>query len=169
MKNLPLLVFALFAGSETAVSSPLSYEFSFRMPPSSQTDISYISDAPTIPGTDLTDLLPVPPGPIPFPHLSGFPDLPRACSFTVGFETTSFTYIAQTDTTFPNLPGQYLGLPALFVTRFCQSSPATVDISIEAVPEPRTSLLMLAGLVVFCRSVSKSRTNLLDHRGGTTA
>jgi hypothetical protein len=30
-------------------------------------------------------------------------------------------------------------------------------------------LLMLAGLVVFCRSVSKSRINCIGHRAGRTA
>jgi hypothetical protein len=170
VKNLLLLVFALFAaGNETAISSPLLYEFSFRVPPFSETDISYVSDAPTIPGTDVTDLLPVSPNPFPFPILSGFRDVTGAWSFTVRvMPTVGFTYIAQTDTTFLNLPGQYLGLPAL-LTQFGLSSPGTVDISIEAVPEPRTSLLMLAGLVVFCRSVNKSRTNCTGYRAGRTA
>jgi hypothetical protein len=165
--KIPLLVFALFAaGDETAVSSPLLYEFNFRTTPPYSKDISYISDGPTIPGTNVTDLLPPPPSPYPYPALLGSRDVTGAWSFTwLVMPTLVFIYTAQTDTTFPNVPGQYLGLPALVFGNI-PPTPSTVDISITAVPEPRTSLLILAGLVVLCRSVSKFRINWIGHRVG---
>jgi hypothetical protein len=134
------------AGSQTAAANPLSYELSFRVSSlSSGVNISYNAET-TIPGTNLDEVLLLTyPGPV--PSVSGFRD--GAWSFTIGFATTSFTYIAQPDTAFANLPGLYLGLPALFVTRFGESSPGTVDISIESVPEPKTSFLIAAELVVF--------------------
>src|SRR5690349_3807222 len=111
MKSLGLLALAILAsGCQRSVASTLSYDFSFhQLSPLSEAGFSYKSEGPTLPGTNLNDLLRVMyPGP--FPSVSGFRDGSGAWSFTEGFLTTSFTYVALTDTTFANLPGFYEGL-----------------------------------------------------------
>lgn len=145
MKILATVVFAMFlTGGETAIASAVSYEFAFQFPQAGTTSIAYVAPGPTLPGTNLNDLLGS------MSPTTGFRDTAGAWSFTRGSQITSFTFIAQTDTTFANLPGLYSGLPALFVTRFGLSTPGTVDITIETVPEPGTWLLIAVGFAALC-------------------
>jgi hypothetical protein len=152
MKSAFVLAFAmLVAGSGSASASSILYEFNFH-----PVVFTYESDVPTDPGTDVSDLLRLT-SPDASSFLSGFRGANGAWSFTRAFPTTSFMYLALTDTSFPNSPGDYLGLPALFVTRFGDTSPLTVDISIIAiVPEPGNSSMALAGLLLLLGFVSKT-------------
>jgi hypothetical protein len=152
MKSAFVLAFAmLVAGSGSASASSILYEFNFH-----PVVFTYESDVPTDPGTDVSDLLRLT-SPDASSFLSGFRGANGAWSFTRAFPTTSFMYLALTDTSFPNSPGDYLGLPALFVTRFGDTSPLTVDISIIAtVPEPGSSSMALAGLLLLLGFVSKT-------------
>ena len=169
MRNISVIAFAMMAaGSGSATASTLFYNFSFHNAGVAAADFAYPSGTPTVPGTDLSDILraayPSFP-PIVFPVTRGLRDAAGAWYFIRAFETTSFTWVALTDTSFPNLPGVYVGLPAQRLTRFGEVTPLSVDISITETPEPGTSSMLLAGLILSLSFVARTWTlNRVRHR-----
>jgi hypothetical protein len=150
-RTLRLFVLAIVgSGSVPMVAATLSYEFDFFFPGSSlQQQFFYKSEGPTAPGTVLAgvELMPVSGN-----LLVASRDFTGAWLFGVGFSGRfAGTWTTSTDLTFPNSPGAYAGLPALFSTIGIGTgqTPETVDITIQSVPEPGIALSVLTALVGF--------------------
>jgi hypothetical protein len=151
MKLLSLVVAVIVASSASAFAAPLSYRFDFAPTSTSgPVTFSYQTESATAPGMVLSDVQSsLPPA---FP-LVAVREPTGEWSFTwQNSPTFAFHFTAQTNLDFPNSPGLYLTQPALVTSQimFVTSTvPGTVDISIQAVPEPRAAFLMFIGLTAF--------------------
>jgi len=110
--------------------------------------ISYVTTGPTAPGTDLISLVAL-----------GFP--PESYSnrdasgawnfFGWGSPTATDSFSAETDLSFPNVPGFYSSVPATFSVQqmfVFRSGSTTVNISIQDTTEPAGISLSLCGLAL---------------------
>ena len=150
MRSLPLLVVTVIAaGSSSAIASTLTYEFDFaantNSPPAS---FFYVAASPTLPGTILSnvqtslDLI--------FPLVAGRDATGAWSFFWADSPTFSLTFTTQTDLEFPNTPGTY-SEPSLITSQIMfvtTTVPGTVDILIQAVPEPGTAWLVAGSLLL---------------------
>ena len=154
MKMVPLLVLAIVAfGTAPAVAGTLMYEFNFVTPvDAAPQTFSYQTDLATAPGTTISGVQSSPPLAMIFPLVAGR-DGTGAWSFTwMGSPTFVFTWTAQEDLSFPNLPGVYSAQPALLKSQVMfvvNQVPGTVDITIQEIPEPGTCLFAVAALTLF--------------------
>ena len=170
LKILLLLVLAIASsGTLPAVAATLAYEFDFHTPVgSAPQSFFYESDGPTAPGTGLSGVQSLPDVGTLFPLVAsrGFDG---DWSFTgMGSPTYVFTWETQIGLSFPNLPGFYASEPALLTSQVMfvvTQTPGTVDITIQSVPEPAMSLLVLTVLVCMIRrpgTVAGNRVILIE-------
>jgi len=146
MKMLAVITCALVFTGTAAIAGTLTYTFDFAIGGT----IYYVTSSPTAPGTDLSSLVCNCPGalfpPVAERELSGAWDFKYMWS-----PTATEDFLAQTDLTFPNVPGFYPGLPATYSVQemfVVTNYPTTVDISIQETPEPSTAVLFAGGLVL---------------------
>jgi len=159
MKATALLVCCIAVTAMSAFAGPYAYTFDFLNAGFYGGDviISYETTGLTAPGTDLTSLVG---GGIP-PYSYSNRDSGGAWNFFFwGSPTATASFTAETDLSFPNLPGFYSGLPAAYSVQQMfeyHSGSGTVNITIQDIPEPAGISLALCGLALIAGLVLSGR------------
>jgi hypothetical protein len=150
MKASGLLVCYIAVTAIPAFAGTYVYEFDFIHAGFFGQDVtvSYVTPNLTAPGTDLTSLVG---GGLP-PESNSNRDSSGAWNFFFwNSPTATASFSAETDLSFPNLPGFYSSLPATYSVQQMfafRSGSTTVNISIQETPEPGGTSLALCGLVL---------------------